>query len=184
MNRAAFVLAAAALLAACDRVAAPPAAEALANVQAKAAPAGFPVLSGRVVDSAGLIPPGDEARLVRALESLERRTTDQLVIVTVESLGGRSIEEYGVSLGNQWGVGQEDKDNGVLLIVAPSERKTRIEVGYGLEPILTNQRAAEIIERELVPNFREGKYSAGIEVGAIAIIDTLVAHESEPRRGR
>jgi uncharacterized protein len=116
--------------------------------------------------------------------ALERRTSDQLVIVTAPSLGGRTIEQYGLALGNSWHIGQRGKDNGVLLIVAPTERKVRIEVGYGLEPILTNARAAQIIHESILPRFVEGNMPAGIEAGNRAIIATLVAHAGEPRQRR
>jgi len=149
-----------------------------------AAPAGaqtFPQLTGRVVDRAGLLSSAEEARLSADLAALERRTTDQVVIVTVPSLEGRSIEAFGRALGNIWGIGQRGRDNGVLLIVAPAERKTRIEVGYGLEAILTNGRAARIIERDMVPRFRESRWFAGIAGGTRSIIATLIEHEDEVR---
>jgi uncharacterized protein len=182
-------------LAACDAAAPPPAASISANdvtgksdrvapTVSSAAQAGLPALTGRVVDGAGLLSPEEEGRLTRQLAELERRTTDQLVIVTVESLGGRPIEEFGLVLGRRWGIGQRGKDNGVLLIVAPNERRTRIEVGIGLEPILTNERAAEIIETDLLPEFREARFADGISAGVRAIAGTLIAHEAEPRRGR
>jgi uncharacterized protein len=153
---------------------------------ALAAPAGtaadLPPLTGRVVDMANLLTPVEEARLTRQLAALERRTSDQLVIVTTRSLGGRTIEAYGLMLGNGWHVGQRGKDNGVLLIVAPTEGRTRIEVGYGLEAILTNARARVIVDRDLLPRFREGRWRAGIEAGTHAIVAMLIAHEREPRR--
>src|SRR6185436_8797753 len=102
----------------------------LALLLAAPAPApALPALTGRVVDMADLLSPGEEAALTRRLAALERRTSDQLVIVTTRSLGGRSIEEYGLRLGNGWHIGQRGRDNGVLLIVAPREHLTRIEVG-------------------------------------------------------
>ena len=144
----------------------------------------FPALSGRVVDQAGLLGDGAEARLTALSAELERRTTDQLVVVTIPSLEGRPIEDYSRALGNHWAIGQSDRDNGVLLVVAPSERRVRIAVGYGLEPILTNARAAEIIERDLLPAFREGKWEAGVLAGAASIVRTLTERAAEPRRGR
>ena len=138
----------------------------------------------RVVDEADLLSPDEEAGLAAQSEALERRTTDQLVIVTVRSLGGRTIEDYSQDIGNRWGIGQEDRDNGVLLVVAPVERSTRIHVGYGLEPILTNARAQTIVDRDLLPSFRDESWSKGIEAGTRSIVATLIAHESEPRRGR
>jgi len=182
MHRAAGLVAALAL-AGCGS-AAPPT-PAAANQARPAAPAaGLPALTGRVVDMANLLSPAEEAGLTDELAALERRTTDQLVIVTTPSLGGQAIEAYGLMLGNGWGVGQRGKDNGVLLIVAPAERKTRIEVGFGLEAILTDMRAQAIIDREMVPQFRENRWPEGIQGGTRAIIATLVAHEREPRGRR
>jgi uncharacterized protein len=144
----------------------------------------LPALTGRVVDMANLLTPAEETALTGELAALEARTTDQLVIVTTQSLGGEPIAAYARRLGNGWRIGQADKANGVLIIVAPAEQQTRIHVGYGLEPILTNARAAEIIRQDMVPHFRESRWLAGIEGGTRAVIATLVAHEREPRRGR
>src|SRR5690606_31329664 len=97
----------------------------------------FPELSGRrVVDEANLLQPAEEAALTEKLAALEQGSSDQLVVVTVPDLQGYEIEEYGYQLGRHWGIGQNETNNGVLLIVAPNERKVRIEVGYGLEGIL------------------------------------------------
>ena len=158
--------------------------ETVAAASNDARPIAFPELSGRVVDRADLLGPEAEAQLTEALAALERRTTDQLVIVTIPSLGDRPIEEYARALGNHWGVGQADKDNGVLLVIASAERQVRIHVGYGLEPILTNRRAGEILKHDVLPAFREQRMAEGIVAGAAAIIRTLTDHADEPRRGR
>ena len=174
------------LLAGCD-AAGPAAADAPAPSAAPlraAAEAGYPALTGRVVDQADLLGTEVESRLTEASAELERRTSDQLVVVTVPSLNGRPIEDFARGLGNHWGIGQKEKDNGVLLVVAPNERRVRIATGYGLEPILTNARSGEIMERDLLPAFRESRWSEGISAGAEAIIRTLVEHADEPRRGR
>jgi uncharacterized protein len=92
----------------------------------------FPALTGRVVDGANVLDAATRAALTGKLAALEAQTTDQLFVVTLKSLQGTSIEDFGVQLARQWQIGQNDKNNGVLLIVAPSERKVRIEVGYGL----------------------------------------------------
>ena len=120
--------------------------------------------------------------MTERLAALERRTTDQLVIVTVPSLGGRTIEAFGLALGNHWRIGQRGRDNGVLLIVAPTERKTRIEVGYGLERILTNARAQTIVDTDLVPQFGRADGMKGSRSGTRSIVAVLVEHEREPRR--
>ena len=148
-------------------------AEANQAAPASAALADLPALTGRVVDEADLLPPPAEASLAARLAELERRTTDQLVVVTVESLHGEKIESFGLRLGNGWGIGQKDKDNGVLLIVAPNERKVRIEVGLGLEKVLTNRECAHIIDRDLLPHFKAGRMEQGIEAGAAALIRRL-----------
>ncbi len=93
----------------------------------------FPELTGRVVDNAGLLDPTEEQALADKLATEEQQSSNQVVVVTVPDLQGYPIEEYGYQLGREWGIGQEGKDNGVLLIVAPNERRLRIEVGYGLE---------------------------------------------------
>ena len=115
---------------------------------------------------------------------MERRTTDQLVIVTVPSLNDRTIEAFGLALGNHWRVGQRDKANGVLLIVAPAERKVRIQIGHGLEPILTNARAQEIIDRDMLPALARGAFSEAISAGTHQIAATLLAAENQPRGRR
>ncbi len=107
------------------------------------------------------------------LERHERKTTNQVVVVTLQSLQGYPIEDFGYRLGRHWGIGQEGKDNGALLIVAPNERKVRIEVGYGLEGTLTDALVKTIIESEIVPRFRENKYPGGIRAGVISILKAI-----------
>lgn len=140
------------------------------------------VLSGRVVDDADLLPPDAEQALTAKLGLIEEATTDQLVVVTLPSLGGKPIETVGLELGNGWGIGQKQKDNGVLLIVAPGERTVRIEVGCGLEGLLTDERAAEIVEQTLVPHFRAGEFQAGIQARVDAIEAVLRSNRARPSR--
>ena len=140
-----------------------------AVVPALAAGPTFPPLNGRVIDHGDLVSDAKELALAAKLEALERDTTDQVVVVTVPDLQGYEIEEYGYQLGRAWGIGQAEKNNGVLLIVAPRERKVRIEVGYGLEPVLTDALSALIIQNEILPSFREGHFERGIEQGVDAI---------------
>jgi uncharacterized protein len=144
-----------------------------AKDQASAGQADLPALTGRVVDDANLVSSPAEAQLTRRLAALEARTTDQLVVVTVPSLRGEAIEQFGVRLSRGWGIGQKDKNNGVLLVVAPDERKVRIEVGYGLETVLTDPEAARIIRTQILPHFREGKMELGIVEGVHAILAVL-----------
>jgi uncharacterized protein len=140
-----------------------------------AAAQNFPPLSGRVVDQADLLTPGQEAELSRRLEALEQASSRQLVIATVADLQGYPIEDYGYQLGRHWGIGQREANNGIILLVAPNERKVRIEVGYGLEPIMTDALSGLIVNQQILPRFREGDYAGGIVAGANAIIEQLQA---------
>jgi uncharacterized protein len=143
-----------------------------------AAPAGaqtFPPLSGRVVDAADLLNPQQEAQLDARLAALERASSRQLVVATVPSLGGRPIEDYGYQLGRHWRIGQSQANNGTILLVAPNDRKVRIEVGYGLEPILTDAFSNTVIDQRILPRFREDDMAGGIIAGADALIEQLGA---------
>jgi uncharacterized protein len=133
----------------------------------------FPVLSGRVVDEAGVLDPKDRAALTATLAGLEAKTTDQLIVVTLKSLQGTSIEDYGYQLGRRWQIGQKDKNNGALLIVASGQRKVRIEVGYGLEGTLTDALTRYIIETSILPRFKAGDLPGGIKAGAEQIVQVL-----------
>ncbi len=133
----------------------------------------FPELTGRVVDEAGLLSPEARARLEAQLAAFERKTSDQVVVVTLKSLQGYEIAAYGYQLGRHWGIGQKGRDNGVLLIVAPQERAVRIEVGYGLEGTLTDAVSSTIIRTVLVPAFKSGKFESGIEAAVAAILAAI-----------
>lgn len=139
----------------------------------------FPPLTGRVVDQADLLSPAQETALSAKLQALEEQHTDQFVVVTLRSLQGEEIEDYGVALGRHWGIGQKGANNGVMLIVAPNERKVRIEVGYGLEGILTDALSSQIIQGKILPRFRENDYPGGINAGADAIIEQLSLDPAE-----
>jgi uncharacterized protein len=130
----------------------------------------FPPLTGRVVDDAGVLSDDTKARLTGLLQQLEQKTGDQLVVVTLKSLQGQDIATYGYQLGRAWGIGQKKKNNGAVLIVAPSEHKVRIEVGYGLEGELTDAASRIIIENAMLPQFRSGNYDAGVEQGTVEIV--------------
>lgn len=134
----------------------------------------FPELTGRIVDNAGLLTAEDEAELTATLQSLEGTSSDQLAIVTLPSLQGFTIEDFGYKLGRHWGIGQEGKDNGILLIVAPNERKVRIEVGKRLEPVMTDAMSRIIIENAILPGFRRGDFAGGIRAGVRDIKDVLL----------
>ncbi|HYD45839.1 MAG TPA: TPM domain-containing protein [Phenylobacterium sp.] len=136
--------------------------------QALAAPT-FPALTGRVVDAANILPPAEEAALDQRLAKLEADTSRQLVVATIPDLQGYEIEEYGYQLGRAWGIGEKDRDDGALLIVAPNDRKVRIEVGYGLEGVLTDALSSVILQTQVLPKFREGDMAGGVQAGVNAI---------------
>ena len=142
----------------------------------------FPRLTGRVVDQAGVLDAPVRAALDQQLADLEAKTTDQLVVVTVRSLEGATIEDYTLRLGRQWKIGQKDKNNGVLLLVAPSDRKVRIEVGYGLEGALTDAVSKYIISETIVPHFRANDMAGGIARGVDDIVEVLTGDASEWQR--
>jgi uncharacterized protein len=141
----------------------------------------LPELTGRVVDNAELLPPDDEARLTARLAGLEEGTSDQMVVVTLPSLQGESIEALGLRLGNGWGIGQKELDNGVLLIVAPTERKVRIEVGSGLEGLLTDGRAKAILNERVIPRICAGEVAA-ITTAVDEISKVLEQDRRRPQR--
>ncbi|KTC64543.1 Domain of uncharacterised function (DUF477) (plasmid) [Legionella adelaidensis] len=146
-----------------------------------AAAPSFPLLTGRVVDDAHLLTPQTIANLEKELQDYEASTTNQVVVVTLPGLDGYPIEEYGYQLGRYWQIGQKDKNNGVLLIVAPKEKKVRIEVGYGLEPILTDALSSTIIQDVIIPPFKKGDYQKGIVEGTKAILDVLGGKIKNPQ---
>lgn len=135
----------------------------------------FPPLTGRVVDQAELLTPDQEAQLTARLEALQRTSSRQLVVATVSSLQDLPVEDYGYQLGRAWNIGQRGANNGVILLVAPNERKARIEVGYGLEPIITDALSNQIINNQMLPRFRDHDYAGGIMAGAGALIQQLGA---------
>lgn len=141
----------------------------------------FPKLTGRVVDAANLLDPAREKALTDKLAALEQQSGRQLVVVTIPSLQDYDIADYGYQLGRNWGIGEKDKNTGALLIVAPNERKVRIEVGYGLEGILTDALSSRIIRENVVPYFKANDYPGGIEAGANAIATLLTLPPEEAR---
>lgn len=132
-----------------------------------------PFLSGRVHDEAGIIPGEVRARLEQTLADFERRSTHQVVVLTVESLQGLSIEDYSLKVAEAWKLGQAGKNNGVLFTVAPNDRQMRLEVGYGIEETLTDSRCGRILDNLVRPAFRAGDFGAGIEAGVGAVIAVL-----------
>ena len=125
------------------------------------------------MDDAGLLAPEQEAGLAAQSAELEKATGHQLVVVTIPSLHGQDIATFGVDLGRRWGVGRKGVDDGVLLIVAPKERKARIEVGYGLEKALRDEEAGRILRDAILPAFRAGDMPKGIAAGVDGIISEI-----------
>jgi len=154
---------------------------ALFNEKAFAAPK-FPALTGRVVDDAGILSPDTKTGLTEKLAALEQKTSRQLVVVTVPSLQGYEISDYGYQLGRAWGIGQAKLNNGILFLVAPNEHKTRIEVGYGLEPIITDAFSSVVIQTQVLPKFRSGDFNGGVVAGANALIEQLSLETSEAEK--
>lgn len=144
-----------------------------------------------------VLPPQDPTRRVHDLANLlnnqqlqaveticrdvEAKTTAQIAVVTVPSLDGRTVDDYGHELFNTWGIGQKDVNNGVLLLVAPNERRLRIEVGYGLEPLLTDSLCGQIRDNQIVPLFKRDDYPRGIQEGTRAIAAVLLADPAAAR---
>jgi uncharacterized protein len=132
-----------------------------------------PYLTGRVVDDANVLSQDARDRIVAMSKAHEAATTNQVVVLTVPALGGASVEEYAVKVFEAWKLGQKDKKNGVLVVVAPKDRKMRIEVGHGLEGTLPDGASGEIIRTWMTPAFKAGNYDKGIEDGVAAIIARL-----------
>jgi uncharacterized protein len=139
----------------------------------------FPPLAGRVVDQAAVIPVATRDAIEAKLRDLEDKSGIQLVVATVKSLQGGDIETFANQLFRTWKLGEAKKNNGVLLLVAPTERKVRIEVGYGLEGTLTDALAQVIIASAMVPRFKTNDYPGGIERGVDGIISVLTTDAEE-----
>ena len=139
-----------------------------------------PFLSGRIVDAAGLMTVEEKARVEQKLQALEAKTGAQVAVLTVPSLEGDPLEDFSMRVASTWKLGQKDKDNGALFLVARDDRKMRIEVGYGLEGELTDLRTGRILDEIVRPLFRQGQFGAGIEAGIDAIVGTVEGQEVLP----
>ena len=139
----------------------------------------FPALTGRIVDQANIIPADTRAAIETKLADLETKSGIQLVVATVNSLEGQDIEPYANELFRSWKLGEKTKNNGVLLLVAPNERRVRIEVGYGLEGTLTDALSKIIITNAITPRFKTGDFGGGIARGVDDIITVLTTDASE-----
>src|ERR1019366_4436953 len=133
----------------------------------------IPYLTGRVVDAANILKPETRARLTAALKAHEDATSNQIVVLTVPTIQPDSVEDYAVKVFDSWKLGQKGKDNGVLVVIVPQDRKMRIEVGYGLEGTLTDVASNRIIRNLMTPQFKAGNYDRGVEDGVRAVIAQL-----------
>jgi len=147
-----------------------------------AAEPAFPALTGRVVDQAQILDAAARTRVEGKLEQLGSKTGNQLVVVTLRSLQGYDIADYGYRLGRSWGIGQKGKNNGAILLVAPNERRVRIEVGYGLEGTITDAVSRLIIENAILPRFRTGDFAGGIERGVDDLVLLLSGNAEDFKR--
>ncbi len=139
-----------------------------------------PLLQGRVNDYADLLSPSTEASLESILQSLETSDSTQIVVLTIDSLRGDSLEDFSLRVVEDWKIGRQDLDNGVLLLVARDDRKIRIEVGYGLEGKLTDMTAGRIIRNVISPKFKQGDFNQGIIDGVGAIVATVRGEFNAP----
>jgi uncharacterized protein len=137
----------------------------------------FPAPVGYVNDFANILSSETKQNLEQRLTQLEKDSTIEISVVTVESLGGTTVEDYAARLFENWQIGKKDKDNGVLFLIAPNERETKIEVGYGLEPVLTDAQAGRILDSYVVPAFRDGDYNKGVNDGVSALIKIVHGEE-------
>jgi uncharacterized protein len=153
----------------------------LAFLPAPAPAQSFPKYTGLVVDDANVLPADRKAALEAKLEAFQKTTQRQFVVATIADLQGYAIEDYGYRLGRSWGVGLKDADNGIILIIAPKDRKVRIEVGRRLEPVMTDALSSVIIRNRILPAFKAGDIPAGIEAGADAVIAQLSAPDDQAK---
>lgn len=144
----------------------------------------FPALNGYVVDQAKLFTSQETEVLSTSLHRHEQNTSNQVVVVTLNTLQGYDIADFGYQLGRHWGIGQKERDNGVLLLIAPHERKVRIEVGYGLEGALSDAIAHDIIDSKILPFFKQGEYYQGTKEGVSAILLAIEGQYKMTRSAR
>jgi len=142
-----------------------------------------PYLTGRVVDNAEILKPDTRRRITDLLRQHEQGTGNQIAVLSTRTLQGESVEEFAVRVFEQWKLGHKGKDNGVLLVVVPQDRRMRIEVGYGLEGALTDAQASRIIRNVIAPRFKEGDYDGGLVQGVTAIIAQIEGNAAPPADG-
>ena len=141
-----------------------------------------PFLSGRINDTADMIPTEFRERLEGKLTAFEKETGAQVAVLTIDSLGGEVLEDYSLKVAQTWRLGRKGVDDGVLLLIAKSDRKLRIEVGYGLESNLTDAQCRRILDDVVRPEFRTGDFGRGVEAGVDAIIGTIQGKDTSPSR--
>lgn len=146
-----------------------------------------PQLSGRVNDTAAILAPATVEQLENSLSLFEKEQSTQIVILTVTSLEGDSLEDFSLKVAEKWQIGQKGKDNGALLVIAKNDRKMRIEIGYGLEGALTDLVAGRIIRDVITPQFRNGNFDQGVVNGAAAMMAAVkgefIADQAQPSQG-
>ncbi|MDC3249242.1 TPM domain-containing protein [Porticoccaceae bacterium] len=133
----------------------------------------FPKLTGRVVDQAGILSESVEGQLSAAFKRYETQTSNQVVVATINDLGSKTIAQFGYMLGRHWGIGQEGKNNGLILLISKHDRELRIEVGYGLEGLMTDALATSIVHHTIVPFFKRGDFDGGVIAGSNQILEVL-----------
>lgn len=148
-----------------------------------AAAVDVPYLTGRITDNANLMNADTKRTLTQFLKAHEDRTTNQIAVLTAPSLEGESVEDYATAVFDAWKLGQKGKDNGILIVVAPQERRMRIEVGYGLEGVMPDGLAGDVIRDVMAPKFKTGDYNGGIDAGARAVVQILEGANAEEIAG-
>lgn len=133
----------------------------------------IPNPKGYVNDFAGMLSEKEQKALEATLVQYQKQTSNEITVVTVTSLGGKSIEDYTMALAEKWQVGKKGKDNGVIILIAKDEKKIRIEVGYGLEPVLTDAQSKQIIDREMTPRFKKDDFAGGITAAVKAVMAVI-----------
>ncbi len=136
-----------------------------------------PYLTGRVTDNADILSPDTRQNLTAMMKEHEERTGNQIAVLTIPTIGDESIEDYAVRVFDEWKLGEQGKDNGLLIIVVPNDRRMRIEIGYGLEGTITDGMAGEIIRTRMTPYFKNGDYNGGVTAGVTAVISLLDGEE-------
>lgn len=142
-----------------------------------------PKLKARVNDYANILTDPEEKQLEKKVEQHDLETSNQLAVLTINSLEGESLEEYSLKVAETWGVGQKEKDNGVLILISKDDRKIRIETGYGVEGALPDGMCGLIISNEMTPKFKQGNYYAGVDAAIDKIILAIKGeYNPEPKK--